>query len=87
MVIMYIMPSFQLVGVQYTKESSPLYLAATGILLGIVSLLFIPWSWDCLLFQTKTFQPREGSKAFVCGVAPATPPEAEKSRFETKDNP
>ena len=31
---------------------------------------------------TKTFQPREWSRACVWGVAPETTPEAEKSRFE-----
>ena len=33
---------------------------------------------------TKTFQPREWSRACVCGVAPETTPEAEKSRLEQK---
>jgi hypothetical protein len=36
---------------------------------------------------TKTFQPREWSRACVCGVAPETTPKAEKSRFDNKDNP
>ena len=38
-------------------------------------------------FLTKTFQPREWSRACVCGVAPKTTPEAEKSRLEQKNNP
>ena len=33
---------------------------------------------------TKTFQSREWSRACVCGVAPKTTPEAEKSRLEQK---
>ena len=49
--------------------------------------MFNPQSRDCLLFQTSTFQPREGSQALPHTQTPLTPPLAEKSWFETKDNP
>jgi hypothetical protein len=57
-------------------------------------------AWNCIptvysvvmgssFFLTKTFQLREwsGSCVCVCGVAPETTHEAEKSRLEKIDNP
>ena len=56
-------------------------------------------AWNCLptvysvvmglsFVSNQDFSAKGGVKGVcVCGVAPADPPEAEKSRFETKDNP
>ena len=65
----------------------PIYLVAKLILFGIVSLLFILWSWDNFFSSNQDFLAKGVVKGVLVGVAPKTTRKADKLRFEQNTNP
>ena len=72
---------------QWSLNYNFIFVTLYLILYGIVSLLFILWSWVHFFSSNKDFSAKGVVKGVCGGVALKTTPKADKLKFEKNRNP